>query len=299
MNKRRDLLVLLFFLLLIFFFFYLGFQLLTPQSSLDSLSFKGGDKVGLIKIVGPIYNSEPILEQLDKLEKNSSVKAILVRLETPGGGVAAAQEIYSRLVYLRDEKGLPVVVSMGGVAASGGYYIALGADTIMANPGTTTGSIGVIAEFATYGQLLNKIGVEVEVVKSGKFKDTGSPHRTLTPEERDYLQSVIDDTYQQFVEAVAQERNLDLEQVKQVADGRIFTGRQAQELGLIDLLGGMDEALNVAGKMAGLSGTPNIVEVQRKKLTLFDIMFGDLEEILFLRLGLTMPLKYELPRNLP
>lgn len=299
MSRRRDLFVLLVFLLAFFLFFYLVFDALTPKSALDDLSLGGGSKVGLIQLIGPIYNSRPILDQLDKMEESSSIKAILVRLETPGGGVAASQEIYQKLAHLRDEKNIPIIASMGGVAASGGYYISLGADTIVANPGTTTGSIGVLAEIPVYGALLKKIGVEVEVIKSGKFKDTGSPHRALTPEEKKYLQGWVDDTYQQFVETVAAERGMDLQQVELLADGRVYTGRQALKLGLVDILGSMDDALRIAGELGGITGKPRLVKLEKKKLTLLDFLLGDIEEIIFLQLGMAIPLKYEMPRTFP
>lgn len=297
MSRRRDLFVLLFLLLALVLFFYLITGLLSPPAGFDGLGVPGGEKVALVEIFGPIYNPHPILEQLKKIEDDSGVKAILLRLETPGGGVAASQEIYARLAYLRDQKEIPIVASMGGVAASGGYYVALGADTIMANPGTLTGSIGVIAEFPTYGKLFEKIGINFEVIKSGKFKDTGSPHRPLTGEERQYLQSVIDDSYQQFLAAVVEERQIDVKKAELLADGRVYTGRQAQALGLVDLLGGMDQALKLAGELGGIEGEPRLVEFRRPRLSLFDILFGDLEEILYLRLGLAEPLKYEMPRN--
>lgn len=297
MNRRRDLFVLLFFLLFFFLFIYLIFGLITPSDSLDDLSLSGGEKVALIKIVGGIYDSKPILSQLDKIEESKAVKAVVLRLETPGGAVAASQEIYRKLKYLRDEKGIPIVASMGNVAASGGYYVALGADTIIANPGTITGSIGVIASIFQYQRLFEKLGVSVETVKSGKFKDTGSPFRGMTGEEREYLQSLIDDTYDQFVHAVAEGRNLEVAEVELLADGRVYTGRQAKELGLIDILGGLDEAIQVAGELGGISGKPQVVELAKKKLTLLDILLSDLEEIIFLKLGLAIPLKYELPQG--
>jgi protease-4 len=287
--------VLLFFLLALFLFFYFAFGIFTPSDSLTELNLGGGDKIGLVKIIGPIYDARPILDQLDKVEEIPSIKGILLRLDTPGGGVAASQEIYQKLRYLRDEKQIPIVASMGSVAASGGYYVALGADTIMANPGTVTGSIGVIGQFPEYAQLLKKIGVEVQVVKSGEFKDTGSPSRPLTQADKAYLQNLIMDIYRQFLDAIVAERNISLERVEQLADGRVYTGRQAEELELIDLIGTYDDALRLVGKMAGISGKPRLVELQRKKMTLLDFVFGDLEEMLFLRWGLSIPLRYELP----
>jgi protease-4 len=192
--------------------------------------------------------------------------------------VAASQEIYSALKKAGEK--LPVVVSMGGVAASGGYYVAVAADTIVANPGTTTGSIGVIATLAQVFRLMDKIGIDHEVIKSGKFKDSGSALRKMTPEDRQYLQGWIDDAYQQFVETVAEERNMPLSKVKKIADGRVFTGRQALELGLIDKLGDFQDAIDLAGKMGGIKGKPEILEKKKRRLTLFDLLFGDVNEFL-------------------
>lgn len=295
MSRRRDLFVLLFFLLLFFIFIYLIFGLVSPSQTLDDLSLSSGQKVALVKIIGPIYDPRPILEQLGKIEESSAVKAVVLRLETPGGAVAASQEIYQKLVYLRDEKGIPIVASMGNVAASGGYYVALGADTIMANPGTVTGSIGVIASILQYYRLFEKLGMDVEVVKSGRFKDTGSPFRSMSKDEEAYMQSLIDDIYNQFLETVATERNLPSEKAKLLADGRVYTGRQAKELGLVDMLGGLDDAVSLAGELGGISGKPRVAELAKKKLTLYDLLFGDLEEIVFVKLGLATPFKYEMP----
>ena len=240
MNRRRDIIVLLIFVLVFFFIIYLLFGVITPTDGLGDFNLGGGEKVAMIRVTGPIYDSRPYLEQLDKVEKASSIKALVLRLETPGGAVAASQEVYQKLAYLRDELEIPIVVSMGNAAASGGYYIALGADTIIANPGTITGSIGVIIVLPEYHELFEKIGIGYKVIKSGKFKDSGSPYREMTAEEREYLQSFIDDGYDQFVEAVAAERGMPIDEVRVLADGRVFTGRQAKENGLIDLLGNLN-----------------------------------------------------------
>ncbi len=295
MSRRKDLYVLLVFFLALFLFFYFAFGVFSPSDSFTELNLGGGDKIALVKIIGPIYDARPILDQLIKVEEIPSIKGILLRLDTPGGGVAASQEIYQKLRYLRDEKKIPIVASMGSVAASGGYYVALGADTIMANPGTVTGSIGVIGQFPEYARLLKKIGVDVQVVKSGEFKDTGIPSRPLTQADRAYLQNLIMDIYHQFLDAIVAERKISLARVEQLADGRVYTGRQAQELELIDLIGTYDDALKLVGEMAGISGKPRLVELQRKKKTLLDFVFGDLEEMLFLRWGLSVPMRYELP----
>lgn len=300
MNRRRDILILLFFLIFFFITLYLLFGTFGPSDSLEDLRLTGGDKVALVRIIGGIYNPEPYLEQFEKIEESSAVKAVVLRLETPGGSIAASQEIYMGLARLRDDLGIPIVVSMGNIAASGGYYVAMGADTIIANPGTITGSIGVILSFLQYYELFDKIGLESVVVKSGKFKDTGSPFRSLETTEKEYLQALIDDSYNQFIEVVAEERQLDLETVELLADGRVYTGRQAKDHKLIDLLGGLDDAIDLAGELGGISGKPDVVDfAKREKLTIFDILFGDLDVLLIQKLGLATPLKYEMPRSLP
>jgi len=233
-----------------------------------------GARVGLVRIQGVIADSRPLLEDLDQLDGDPGVKALVLRIESPGGGVAASQEIYERLVDLRDG-GMPIVASMGAVAASGGYYIACTADTIVANPGTLTGSIGVIMSFANAEELLDKIGLGFDVVKSGDFKDVGSWSRQMTSSERAMLQGTIDDIHSQFVEVVSRERGLPIDDVVKLADGRIFSGRQAVAVGLVDTLGTLDDALLLAGRMAGLEGKPRVQEpVRRSRLTLGDLLTG-------------------------
>ncbi len=256
-----------------------------------SLSSKG-DKVAVIELLGPMYDSQRISRQFKIFGEHRSVRAIVFRIDSPGGGVAVAQEIYDAVKRVRDS-GKPVVVSMGSVAASGGYYVACGADTIMANPGTTTGSIGVIAEFANFKELIRKIGIQVQTVKSGTFKDTGSPHRELTSEEKRYLQEWVDDAYQQFVEVVVRERGLPLEKVKALADGRVFTGRKALELGLIDLLGDYEDAIQLAASMSGIKGEPEIIKEKKRTITLLDLLFEQIEGI-FRGTG-SVQLRYGLP----
>jgi protease-4 len=296
MTHRRDLIVLLFFILIFFLFLYLLFGTISAPDSFGNLDLKSGEKIALVRLIGPIYNARPILDQLDEIEDATGVKAVVFRLETPGGAVAASQEIYEKLVYLRDEIEIPIVATMGNVAASGGYYIALGCDTIIANPGTVTGSIGVVMIFPQYYKLFDKIGISQNVIKSGKFKDSGSPYKELTREERAYFQQFIDDGYDQFIEAVAAERDLPLDEVKQIADGRVFTGRQAEELGLIDVIGTLDDAIRIATDLGGIEGDPRIIEMERKrKLTLLDLLLDDLGELIYQQLGLNSPFRYELP----
>jgi protease IV len=300
LSRRKDLIILLLFIASFLLVIYLLFGRTSSQNPLSDWDTGSGSRIALISIVGAIYNSQPILDQLKKVEESNGIKAVILRLDTPGGGVAAAQEIYGKLVYLRDEKKIPIIASMGSVAASGGYYIALGADTIIANSGTITGSIGVIADLLNYSQLAEKIGIRMDVIKSGKYKDTGNPFRKMNDEEAKYLQGLIDDSYHQFVETVAAERKMSVPEVELLADGRVYTGRQAKENGLIDVLGGYDDAVKIAAKLGGLTGTPRVVELKKdKKLTLYDLLTGDLQEIAYYNFGIALPLKYELPHRIP
>ncbi|MBI5181773.1 MAG: signal peptide peptidase SppA [Nitrospirae bacterium] len=223
----------------------------------------GGEKIAIINIKGIIVDSKSTVKEIRKYADNPSVKAILIRVDSPGGGVVASQEIYEALKWSKEIKQKKVITSMGTVAASGGYYVACASDLIVANPGTLTGSIGVIMEFASLEGLFRKIGVEGVVIKSGKHKDIGSPFRGLTKEERELLQGIIDDVYVQFVNAVAEGRRMKPEAVRGFADGRIFTGRQAKELGLVDELGTMQDAINLAAKLGGIKGEPDIIEKER------------------------------------
>lgn len=274
------------FLMMIVSFFNVG-------GDIDSLDIAGGDKVGVIDLTGVIYDSRAFVDELDRFAGISSVKAIVIRINSPGGAVAASQELYTAIKRARED--IPIVVSMGNVAASGGYYAAIGADTIVANPGSTTGSIGVIAQLTIFQELMDKIGVKQETIKSGKFKDTGSPYREMTKSERAYLQGWVDDTYEQFIEAVAEERGLMPDEVRKVADGRVFTGRQAREYGLIDVLGDFDDAVMIAGELGGIEGKPDLLERKKRKITLFDILFGDLEKALAKFSGRSTEIKYIMP----
>jgi protease-4 len=195
----------------------------------------------LLKIEGPIFDSEPWLTLIDRISEDETCRGVLVRIESPGGAVASSQELYNALRRLR-EQDVPVVVSLGNVAASGGYYAALAGEKIFSNPGTLTGSIGVIFQFPEVGELLDKAGISLQTVKSGALKDVGNPARKATESELAYLQHVIDDTYAQFVEDVARSRGLDADSLRPIADGRVFTGRQALAAGLVDTLGGLNEA---------------------------------------------------------
>ncbi|MCH8327013.1 MAG: signal peptide peptidase SppA [Candidatus Marinimicrobia bacterium] len=247
------------------------------QSGRGEWRLTGGPRIGLIEITGVILDSRAVVRRIDELSRRKDIDAILVRIESPGGAVAASQEIYMKLAQVRDEGDKPVVASMGNVAASGGVYLAMGVDTIMANPGTATGSIGVILDYIVAENLMKKLGLSVEVVKSGPLKDAGSPYRAATEQDRAIFQSLIDDLYEQFIETVALERNLPLEEVRKMATGQIYTGRQAQKLGLIDLLGSYEDAVNLAGQMTGSDKRPEVVRpVQRRRRTLLDLILGNL-----------------------
>ena len=234
----------------------------------------GGPKVALVEIDGVILDSKETVQQLERHLQNPTVRAFLIRIESPGGGVAASQEIYEELLKVRRVHGKPVVVSMGSLAASGGYYVASAADRILANPGTITGSIGVIMQIPNFGELLQKIGIRSVVIKSGAYKDLASATRELTPEERRILQSVLDDVHDQFIQAVAEARRLERGRVEQLADGRIFSGRQAQELGLVDELGDLQDALTRAGALAGIPGRPTVTQIEKPRFSLLRLLTG-------------------------
>ncbi len=227
------------------------------------LDFSMGDRVGVILVQGVLADARGIIEQIDEFDGNDSVKAVVLRVESPGGGVVPSQEIYDRLKKVKENK--IVVASLGAVAASGGYYIACAADKIVANPGTVTGSIGVILQFPLFEELFRKIGIGSTTIKSGKYKDMGSPFRELTPGERAFLQGVTNDIYDQFVDTVLASRNIPPSRSAEIAEGKIFTGRQALELGLVDALGSEQDAVDLAAKLSGLEGKPAVVYGEEKK----------------------------------
>jgi len=228
-------------------------------------------RLALVRIEGPIMDSKDIVEEIREYAKDNAVKAIVLRIDSPGGAVAPSQEIYAEVRKAVAKKN--VVVSMGSIAASGGYYIAAPATRIVANPGTLTGSIGVIMEIPNIEELMKKIGVRAEVVKSGENKDIGSAFRPMKDEGRQILQGVLDNVHQQFIRAVAEGRKMKVEEVTPLADGRIFSGEQAKELKLIDELGTLDDATRAAAKLAGLGEDPEVV-TKKDKLSFLDILRG-------------------------
>ena len=233
-------------------------------------SFSTGDKVAVLRVNDVILDSQIYLESLDTISKDSDVKAIVVRIDSPGGAVGPSQEIYSELKELG--KDMPVVASIGGVGASGGYYIACAAEKIYANPGAITGSIGVIAQFASYEKLLDWAKIDVEVIKSGKYKDVGSSFRQMTPADKKYIQELIDNVYSQFKSAVASSRDLDTKEIENVSDGKIYTGEQALNLKLIDELGTINDAIAMAADLGGIDGEPSVENFPKKRSKLYELL---------------------------
>ena len=290
-SRRRTLLtalaVTLFFIFL-WAVFAASFNMFFPSGGIkESLSLLDG-KVAVVRLHGVIMDGTEVKRQLNKWAEDSSVKAIVLHIASPGGVVGPSQEIYSAVKKAVAKK--PVVASMGAVAASGGYYVAAACNKIVANPGTITGSIGVIMMFSTTFDLMEKIGLKAVVIKSGKFKDTGSPNRPFTDEDRKLMQDVVDDTYDQFLTDVAHGRGLPVDEVRKVADGRILTGRQALKVKLVDKLGGFDDAVELAATLGGISGKPQKVEEEKKK-GIMETLFGDEYEV-------SLPFRLKMPAGL-
>lgn len=232
-----------------------------------------GDKVAIVRVEGPILDAKETIDELKEHVKDLSVKAIVLRVDSPGGAVAPSQEIYEEVRKAVAKK--TVVVSMGSTAASGGYYIASPATRIVANPGTLTGSIGVIMEIPNLEGLMSKIGVKTDVIKSGEHKDIASVFRGIRKEEREILQAILDNVHNQFINAVAEGRRMTLDDVKKIADGRVYTGEQALKAGLVDELGNLEDAIKVAAKLAGIKGEPTVVS-KEKKLSLINLLRGSM-----------------------
>jgi protease-4 len=246
---------------------------MTPDAG-PSFSLSG-NQIAVLDLEGIILDSKEFVEQLERYGTPSGVRAVVLRVNSPGGGVAAAQEMYEAVRRFRAETKKKVVVSIASVGASGGYYVACGADRIFANAGSITGSIGVIAEWVNYGELLKWAKLQDVVFKSGEFKDSGSPSRPLTEAEKKYFQNLIDGMYRQFVQAVADSRRLNESAVRALADGRVYTGAEAHSFGLVDELGTLQDAVDAAGKMAGIAVKPKIVTPPKKVFSIWDILMGD------------------------
>ena len=266
--KRKRIWVGLLAIVLVLVLFFASLVLIVRLSGKPSrLPF--GDKIAVVEIQGVITQSFPVIEEIHHYLADDAVKAIILRIDSPGGGVGPSQEIHREVVTAQQKK--KIVTSMGAVAASGGYYIACASDLIVANPGTITGSIGVIMQFSNFEELLKKIGVKGVVLKSGEHKDIGSPFREMTPEEKKIMQETLDNVHQQFIRAVADGRKLDQAKVIPIADGRIMTGEQAKLLGLVDKMGNLDDAIEEAAKLVGIEGKPQVL-YPKKKFTLWELL---------------------------
>lgn len=250
--------------------------------------------IGLVEVKGMILDSRETVRQLRHFLKKDDIKAVVLRVDSPGGVVAPSQEIYDEVRKFAAKK--KIVVSMGSLAASGGYYISAPATLIYANPGTITASIGVIIKLSNIEALMDKIGIKATVVKTGKFKDSGSPVRELTAEDRAMFQSVIDSTHNQFVKAVASGRKLPEDEVRRIADGRVLSGEQALALKLVDRLGTLQDAIEEAGRLAGIKGEPEVILPPKRKLNYLDLLSGGVEETFegaLNKVGRGMQLVYE------
>ncbi len=251
---------------------FVFFASIIKQESTEYYSTGSGDKIGLIEINDVIINSEDVVQQIKKFREDKSIKAILLRINSPGGGVAASQEIYEEVKYTRDH-GKLVIVSMGSIAASGGYYIACGSNLIVANPGTLTGSIGVIAQFISIKDLADKLGIEETTIKSGELKDSGDPFKKMNEKDKEYFQEVVDNTFGQFLDVVSKERKISKDSLLQYANGRVFTGLQAKDIGLIDTLGTFEDAIRITATLAGIEGEPRVVK-ERRRYSVFERLIG-------------------------
>jgi protease-4 len=229
-----------------------------------------GPRVAIVELDGIIIDVDDVVRELKADRENPTVRAVVLRINSPGGVVGPTQELHDAVLRLR-KAGKPVVASLGAVAASGGYYVAVACDQIYANPGTLTGSIGVIMQLANVEQLMKKVGVNYVVVKAGAYKDIGNIGRAMTPEERRVLQTLLDDIHGQFIAAVAAGRKLEREDVARFADGRVFSGAQARDLKMVDALGGLEDAVQAAGKLAGLPSPPAVIQ-PRRHFSIMDLL---------------------------
>jgi protease-4 len=267
-----------------FFLFVLAvFSLvyLTLHAGGNQAGFSGfGDRIGVVDLDGVILSPQPVVGQLKKFADDSSIKAIILHVNSPGGGVAASEEIYREVKRIREEKKKRIVVSIETVGASGAYYIASASNKIYADQGSVVGSIGVIAEWMNYEDLLKWAKLKNVVFKTGEFKDTGNPARELTPAEQAYLQSLIDNMFGQFIQAVADGRGMKFEDVKAIANGKVWTGKEALAMKLIDDNGDFEAVVRDTAKSVGISGEPTLVHPEKDRRTLLDLMTGDLSQYL-------------------
>jgi protease-4 len=262
------------FVLAVFTLVYLTLHAGTSDAGLTSF----GDRIGVVDLEGVILSPQPVVDELKKFGDDSSIKAIILHVNSPGGGVAASEEIYREVKRVRAEKKKKIVVSVETVGASGAFYVASACDKIYADKGSIVGSIGVIAQWVNYGDLMKWAKLKDIVLKTGEFKDTGNPSRDLTPAEQAYMQSLINNMFGQFVQAVAEGRGMKFDDVKAVADGKVWTGEQAQSMKMIDSLGDFQAAVADTAKSVGISGEPTLVRPEKDRRTLMDLLLGDVSQ---------------------
>ena len=254
---------------------------LTLHAGKSESSFGGfGDRIGVVDLEGVILSPQPVVDELKKFGDDSSIKAIILHVNSPGGGVAASEEIYREVKRVRTEKKKKIIVSVESVGASGAFYVAAGCDKIYANQGSIVGSIGVIAQWVNYGDLLKWAKLKDVVIKTGEFKDTGNPARDLTPSEQAYMQSLIDNMFEQFIKAVADGRGMKHDDVKSIANGKVWTGEQALSMKLIDDVGDFQKVVDETAKSVGIRGEPTLVHPEKDRKTLMDLLLGDVSQYL-------------------
>ena len=262
------------FVLAVFSLVYLTLHAGGGEASLTSF----GDRIGVVDLDGVILSPQPVVSQLKKFGDDSSIKAIIIHVNSPGGGVAASEEIYREVKRIRDEKKKRIVVSIETVGASGAFYVASASNKIYADQGSIVGSIGVIAQWVNYGDLLKWAKLKDVVIKTGEFKDTGNPARDLTPAEQAYMQALIDNMFGQFIQAVADGRKMKFDDVKAIANGKVWTGEQALSMKLIDQVGDFESAVNDTAKSVGIKGEPTLVRPDRDRKTMLDLLTGDISQ---------------------
>ena len=266
-----------FFLFLVAIFALVYFSVRSQQKD----GFSGfGDKIGVVDLEGVIINPKDVVDQLRKFADDSSIKAIVLHVDSPGGGAAASEEIYREVLRIRDQKKKTIVASIGTVGASGAYYVSSATNKIFADDASIVGSIGVIAEWYNYEELLKWAKLQAITLKAGEFKDTGSPTRPMTPEERAYLQSLIDNMHTQFIHSVAVGRKMKDDQVRALANGKVWTGQEAVPLKLVDQIGDFRTAIDDTAKSVGIKGEPTLVRPEKERKSLLDLMFGDVSDYL-------------------
>src|SRR5215471_15438032 len=265
----------------VFFLFVLAvFALvyITLHAGRDASITAFGDKIGVVDLDGVIFSPNPVVQQLKKFADDDSVKAIILHVNSPGGGVAASEEIYRQVKRIRDDKKKPIVASIESVGASGAYYVSSATNKIYADEGSIVGSIGVISEWVNYEDLLKWARLKQITMKAGEFKDTGNPARELTAAEKAYLQSLIDNMHTQFIRAVADGRHMKMDDVRTMANGKVWTGQQAMALKMIDQIGDFQGVVKETAKAVGIRGEPTLVRPERERKTVLDLLFGDVSE---------------------